>query len=88
MRLLGGMLSHYRDSWRIDTAPPRPLVHPWRCKAVVGPFPDGVGQLETIGDGYQHLNNKQLGRALIDYLQYGNDQVSASRPASKERSNS
>uniref|UniRef100_A0ABD2WCE1 Uncharacterized protein n=1 Tax=Trichogramma kaykai TaxID=54128 RepID=A0ABD2WCE1_9HYME len=26
------------------------------------------GQLETIGDGYQHLNNKQLNKALMDYL--------------------
>jgi hypothetical protein len=36
---------------------------------------EGTGQLETIGDGYQHLNNKQLSRALMDYLQYVSDQV-------------
>lgn len=31
-------------------------------------FLEGTGQLETIGDGYQHLNNKQFNRALMDYL--------------------
>lgn len=36
---------------------------------------EGVGQLETIGDGYQHLNNKQFGRALMDYLQYSTEQA-------------
>ncbi|XP_014218108.1 uncharacterized protein LOC106646579 [Copidosoma floridanum] len=39
-------------------------------------IPPGTGQVETIGDGYQHLGNRQhLERALMDYLQYGTDQA-------------
>ena len=38
-------------------------------------FAEGTGQLETIGDGYQHLNNKQFSRALMDYLQYNTEPV-------------
>ena len=40
---------------------------------------DAVGQLETIGDGYQNLhNNKQFGRALMYYLQNVSDHSSIS----------
>lgn len=28
-----------------------------------------TGQLETVGNGFQDLNNKLLERALIDYLE-------------------
>lgn len=31
--------------------------------------------METIGDGYQHLNNRQLEKALMDYMQFPAEQV-------------
>lgn len=37
---------------------------------------DNNGQLETIGGGFQNLNNKRLERALIDYLDSPPIQVS------------
>ncbi|XP_011493936.1 PREDICTED: uncharacterized protein LOC105359131 [Ceratosolen solmsi marchali] len=46
---------------------------------------EGTGQLETIGDGYQHLNNKQFNRALMDYLQYVTDQEVPSQSVFRER---
>ncbi|XP_003426568.1 uncharacterized protein LOC100679629 isoform X1 [Nasonia vitripennis] len=49
---------------------------------------EGVGQLETIGDGYQHLNNKQFNRALMDYLQYTNDQEAPTQSMFRERERS
>ncbi|XP_017760953.1 PREDICTED: uncharacterized protein LOC108551328 [Eufriesea mexicana] len=32
-------------------------------------LPNEIGQLETVGNGFQDLNNKLLERALIDYLE-------------------